>query len=1119
MPLRQRIIPSRRDYNRWVADQTLEDYALRFTAVGARRWSAGRVANTALGATSFLALEAIGGGITLRYGFANAAAAILCVGLLIFLTALPITIAAARHGLDIDLLTRGAGFGYLGSTVTSLIYSAFTFLFFAIEASILAAALQICLGIPPRIGYVIAAIAVIPMVTHGIAFISRFQRWTQPVWITLNLLPFLALAARGNLPLGQWVAFGGNAGRFTLLSFGACASVVVSLIAQVGEQVDFLRFIPPPEPNRRWRWWLAVIGAGPGWILPGLVKMFAGSFLAWLAVRSGLTASLAVQPTVMYRTAFAAVLPGAAALAAAGIFVALSQLKINVTNAYAGSIAWSNFFSRLTRSHPGRVVWVVFNVVIALLLMENGLYRGLEGVLSLFSVLACAWVGALVADLVVVKPLGLAPAVFEFKRAHLYDVNPVGVGATILALAIGGLAAAGDLGPMARATAPFASLAVAFLATPLIAWATGGRFYLARRPRRNWNDTAAGRACIVCGNRFEPQDTAFCPAYGGVICSLCCTLDARCADTCKPHGRVGAELRAIFGGLVPPRLRTHLSGPLFRFTIISFIWAALIGAILLMIFLEAAATGAADRALLAGAMWRAFFVLVIIASVAAWLLVLAQETRHQAEEETRRQTRLLLSEIAAHRRTDAKLQKAKEAAESANLAKTRFVVTISHELRTPLNAVLGYAQLLERDGAIPAHRREALRTILRSGEHMAGLIEGLLDISKIEAGRIRIERREVRLDDLLGSLVDMFRLQAAAKGIDFAFQRPDDLPAAVHTDETRLRQILINLLSNAVKFTRSGGVSLRVSRRGDMTDFEIADTGPGIPATDLDRIFEPFERIERPAVPVPVPGVGLGLTIARLLTEILGGEITVRSKPGVGSVFRVRLLLSSVARPSLPGAPRRRIQGYAGRRRTIVVADDDAAHRTLLDEVLSPIGFDVVTVPDAAGCLRIAPECRPDAFILDLSMPEMDGWQLARSLRETAAQEAAILVVSAHPDDPTARFGERPLHDAFLPKPISLHGLIETLGRLLRLEWVEMAPRTSDPAAPDHVPDALLPHLDELARLAAIGHLSALRARLSTLAAEAPAIGSYAARVQEAASGFRLDELASLLRPPCRDAA
>ena len=431
--------------------------------------------------------------------------------------------------------------------------------------------------------------------------------------------------------------------------------------------------------------------------------------------------------------------------------------------------------------------------------------------------------------------------------------------------------------------------------------------------------------------------------------------------------------------------------------------------------------------------------------------------------------------------------------------------------------MLGYAQLLERDGAIPAHRREALRTILRSGEHMAGLIEGLLDIAKIEAGRIRIERREVRLDDLLGSLVDMFRLQAAAKGIDFAFQRPDDLPAAVHTDETRVRQILINLLSNAVKFTRRGGVTLRLSRRGDVTDFEIADTGPGIQAADLERIFEPFERIERPAA--PVPGVGLGLTIARLLTEILGGEITVRSKPGEGSVFRVRLLLSSVARPARQGPRRRHIQGYAGRRRTIVVADDDAVHRTLLDEVLSPLGFDVVTVPDAAGCLRIAPECRPDAFILDLSMPEMDGWQLARRLREAEPDGAAILVVSAHPDDPTARFGERPLHDAFLPKPISLQGLIEALGRLLRLEWVEMAERPSDSAVPDRIPDALLPHLDELRRLAAIGHLSALRARLAALAAEAPAIGPYAARVEEAAGAFRLDELTALLRPPRRNAA
>ena len=192
MAMRQRIIPSRRDYNRWVADQTLEDYALRFTAISARRWPISAVANTALGATSFLALEAIGAVITLRYGFANAAAAILVGAVLIFLTALPIAIGAARHGLDIDLLTRGAGFGYIGSTVTSLIYASFTFLFFGIEASILAVALQDCLGIPQWLGQLLAALVVIPVVTGGITLISRFQRWTQPLWLLLNILPFAA---------------------------------------------------------------------------------------------------------------------------------------------------------------------------------------------------------------------------------------------------------------------------------------------------------------------------------------------------------------------------------------------------------------------------------------------------------------------------------------------------------------------------------------------------------------------------------------------------------------------------------------------------------------------------------------------------------------------------------------------------------------------------------------------------------------------------------------------------------------------------------------------------------------------------------------------------------------
>ena len=210
---RQRIDRVRRQYNQWVANQTLEDYALRFTAKSARRWSAARVANTALGAISFLALEAIGGTITLNYGVTNAIAAILVVSVIIFCCGLPIAYHAARYGIDIDLLTRGAGFGYIGSTITSLIYASFTFIFFAIEAVILATALELCFGIPRPIGYLISAVVIIPLVTYGITLISRFQLWTQPLWIILNILPFAAIAYANPHSFAEWRNFAGEHGE------------------------------------------------------------------------------------------------------------------------------------------------------------------------------------------------------------------------------------------------------------------------------------------------------------------------------------------------------------------------------------------------------------------------------------------------------------------------------------------------------------------------------------------------------------------------------------------------------------------------------------------------------------------------------------------------------------------------------------------------------------------------------------------------------------------------------------------------------------------------------------------------------------------------------------------
>src|SRR6202008_4831774 len=255
MTAQQRIVRVRRNYNQWVANQTLEDYALRFTAKSARKWSSARVANTAIGAVSFLALEAIGGAIAINYGFVNSTAAILVVGALIFLTSLPVAYYAGTYGVDIDLLTRGAGFGYIGSTITSLIYASFTFLFFAIEAAIMSLALEMCFGIPLFAGYVISSPVVIPLVTHGITFISRFQLWTQPVWAVLHLLPFAFIAAHDLGAFREWTRFAGldqqGGNNFNLILFGAASTVAFSLIAQIGEQVDFLRFLPPADERRR----------------------------------------------------------------------------------------------------------------------------------------------------------------------------------------------------------------------------------------------------------------------------------------------------------------------------------------------------------------------------------------------------------------------------------------------------------------------------------------------------------------------------------------------------------------------------------------------------------------------------------------------------------------------------------------------------------------------------------------------------------------------------------------------------------------------------------------------------------------------------------------------------
>lgn len=1166
----QQVVKVRRDYNAWVASETMEDYALRYTPQRFRRWSEWRVANTAFGAASFLILEAVGATLLLQYGSVNAFWAIVATGLIIFLAGLPISVYAARYGVDMDLLTRGAGFGYIGSTLTSLIYASFTFVFFALEAAVMAYALELALDIPPRWGYLLCALAVLPLVTHGVSAISRLQLWTQPLWLLLLALPFAYVLARDPGAFVGVLHYGGESGRaagFQLPLFGAALTVGIALITQMGEQADYLRFMPAARPGRRWRWWLGVLAGGPGWVLLGLFKMLGGALLAYLALSHGVPADRAVDPNQMYLAAYEYVFPRYGwAVAATALFVVVSQIKINVTNAYAGSLAWSNFFSRLTHSHPGRVVWVVFNTLIAFMLMEMNVFRAMGEVLGLYSNIAIAWIMSVVADLVINKPLGLSPPGIEFKRAHLYDVNPVGVGAMTLASGLSISAHLGLFGALAQAFSALIAMAVALLAAPLIAWATRGRYYLARQTAPAAAQQAeAGMAdtvqrCVVCEREYEAPDMARCPAYRGAICSLCCTLDARCGDLCKPEASLAQQWSATLRWLLPRATWRYLETGLAHFLLLMLVIAPLLAALLGLLYhqefdalTQAVAGGggaalSAPEAALRSGLRKAYLALLVIAGIVAWWLVLAHKSRQVAQEESNRQTGLLVREIALHRQTDAALQaahrvaeqarqvaeQAQRAADLANQAKSRYISAISHEIRTPLNGILGYAQLMGEDAGVPPHRRQAVNVIRRAGEHLLSLIEGTLDIARIESGKLRLEVAPMRFADGLREIASLFELQAAARGLAFRFELQGAIPALVRADEKRLRQILINLLGNAVKFTAQGMVTLRVRHAREIARIEVEDTGPGLSADEIERIFEPFAR----GASAGSAGAGLGLTIAKMLTALMGGELGVSSQIGVGSVFQVKLFLPEL-HADAPGksaptaatlsaaalqAPRAR-RGYAGAPRRILLVDNEEADRELLVQLLAPLGFALRQAASGDAALELlAAGYRPHALFLDLAMPGIDGWETLRRIRRLRLPGLHCAIVSANAFDKTLDNDLDIGPEDFLLKPVRHSELLAWIERRLGLQWLYADDADAEAAPPAPVlsmagaantratlsyPDAT--SLAALAQALALGHYRGILNALDAIERSQPAQRAFVHSMRQLARQFQFEAMGRIL--------
>ncbi|TKB69665.1 MAG: hypothetical protein E8D52_05335 [Nitrospira sp.] len=517
--------------------ETMEDYTLRFAPRSYRKWSTGVVGISALGGIAYLADFAIGANVGISYGTTNALWGILIFAIVILATGFPVAYYSARYNIDLDLVTRGSGFGYYGSVVTNVIFATFTFIFFALEGSIMAQGLELGLGIPLWMGYAASTLVIFPLVIYGMKVLSTLQVWTTPLWLILMVAPFVYLVVSHPESVGQFFAYAGESGKagFDLGSTLLAAGVCLSLIAQIAEQNDYLRFMPPLTPENKRTWWTWLILAGPGWVFFGAIKQVVGLFLAVYLITNVVgSAGIANQPVHQFLEIYQNFLPGWLAMTLAVVLVVISQIKINVTNAYSGSLAWTNAFTRMTKHYPGRIVFLAVNLLIALILMEANMFDFLNTILGFYANCGMAWVVVVASDIVFNKYLlQLSPKAPEFRRGMLYDFNPVGFGSMLIAAGLSVIAFFGGLGEAVRPYSPLVAIGLALVLPPIIAIATKGKYYLRRTddgialPMYDMYGNPSGEhlKCHVCHHDYERPDMTKAAVHAGYICSLCLSTD------------------------------------------------------------------------------------------------------------------------------------------------------------------------------------------------------------------------------------------------------------------------------------------------------------------------------------------------------------------------------------------------------------------------------------------------------------------------------------------------------------------------------------------------------------------------------------------------------------------